>query len=152
MKKQVFLRGLLGFPLGVAMGYIITIIISFVWGQGNYSPCVPSLISITGSEINAVILQAILSGILGSSFAMCSVIWETDWSIAKQTGIYFMITAMVMLPIAYFSNWMKHTLSGFLIYFGVFVVIFIVVWIAQYLFWKNRIKKANAKVEKRYDR
>ena len=28
MKKRAFLRGLLGFPLGVAIGYAITILIS----------------------------------------------------------------------------------------------------------------------------
>lgn len=60
MKKQVFLRGLLGFPLGIAMGYIITIIVSMIWAQGYYSACVPSLIEAMGNEINAVILQTIV--------------------------------------------------------------------------------------------
>ena len=33
MKKQVLLRGLQGFPLGIAIGYIITIIISLGWDR-----------------------------------------------------------------------------------------------------------------------
>ena len=32
MKKQMILRGLLGFPLGIAIGYVITIIISLIHG------------------------------------------------------------------------------------------------------------------------
>lgn len=147
MKKKAFLRGLLGFPLGISIGYIITIFISLALAQGYYSPCVPVLVETMGNEINAVILQTILSGLLGSAFAACSVIWEMDnWSIAKQTGIYFIITALVMMPIAYFTNWMEHSVLGFLSYLGIFVLIFIIVWVAQYLAWKIKIKKINLKL------
>lgn len=148
MKKQAFLRGLLGFPLGIAIGYIITIFISIGLGKGYYSPCIPGLVDAMGSEINAVILQTVLSGLLGSSFAACSVIWEIDdWSIAKQTFIYFMITAFVMMPVAYVANWMEHSFVGFLIYFGIFTAIFVVLWMVQYLFWRNKVKKINAEVD-----
>ena len=59
MKKQMILRGLLGFPLGIAIGYVITIIISLIWAHGYYSPVIPDLIDYVGSEIYAVILQNI---------------------------------------------------------------------------------------------
>ncbi len=50
-----------------------------------------------GNEINAVIVQTILYGILGVGFAASSVIWEIDsWSIVKQTGIYFSIISVIM--------------------------------------------------------
>ncbi|MEL7609950.1 MAG: DUF3021 domain-containing protein [Bacillota bacterium] len=149
MKRQVFLRGLLGFPLGIAMGYIITIIISLALGQGYYSPCVPSLAETVGSEVGAVVLQAGLSGLLGASFAAASVVWEMEaWGIAKQTGIYFLIASLTMLPIAYFAEWMAHTVTGFFVYFGIFLAIFIVAWICQYGFWKQKIKNLNAKIGK----
>ncbi len=32
MKRQIILRGLLGFPLGIAIGNIISVAISFGWG------------------------------------------------------------------------------------------------------------------------
>jgi len=147
MKKRAFLRGLLGFPLGVAIGYAITILISAGWGNGSYLPCVPSLIETAGSEIAAVVLQAALSGLLGASFAAASVIWEIEnWSIAKQTGIYFLISSVTMLPIAYFAQWMRHTVAGFLSYFGIFAAVFVIIWIIQYCFWKRRIKKLNQKI------
>ena len=150
MKKQVFLRGLLGFPLGIAIGYVITIITSLCWGQGNYLPCVPELITTMGTEMNAVLLQAVLCGILGTSFAASSVIWEMDnWSIVKQSCLYFLITSFVMMPISYFANWMSHSIIGFLLYFGMFVIIFFVIWIAQYFIWRSKIKKINAKIGKK---
>lgn len=144
MKKKVFLRGLLGFPLGLAIGYMITIAISLILADGYYSPCVPELISMTGSEINAVLLQAVLSGILGAGFGACSVIWEIEtWGLVKQTGIYFLIVSVIMLPVAYVNYWMEHSLKGFLSYFGIFIAIFAAVWIVQYTVNKRRVGKMN---------
>ncbi|NLW88880.1 MAG: DUF3021 domain-containing protein [Clostridiaceae bacterium] len=149
MKKQIIIRGLLGFPLGIAFGYIITIIIGFAMGESDFSPCVPALVKTIGSEIGAVALQAFLSGILGSLFAASSLIWEIEnWSIAKQTGVYFTITALGMLPIAYFANWMEHSFGGFLFYFGIFIGVFIIIWITQYMFWKVKIRRMNEKVDR----
>ncbi|MCM1047930.1 MAG: DUF3021 domain-containing protein [Clostridiales bacterium] len=144
MKKKIFLRSLSGFPLGVTIGYFITIIISLIWAGGYYSPCVPELVDVMGNEINAVILQAVLCGVLGMGFGGSSVIWEIeDWGIAKQTGIYFLIVALVMMPIAYVTFWMEHSMKGALSYFGIFAAIFVIVWIIQYTIFRHTIKKMN---------
>ena len=152
MKKKIIMRGLLGFPIGIAIGYLITILISLSWAKGYYSPCVPELISVMGNEINAVILQTVLCGILGTGFAASSVIWEMDnWSIVKQTGIYFPIVSVIMLPIAYFAYWMEHSVIGFLIYFGIFVLIFTTIWITQFIRGKHTVKKMNKKLSQTKD-
>lgn len=90
MKKIIVIRSLLGFPFGITIGYIITVLISFFFGDGCCQPCAPELVSIMGNEINAVVFQTVLCGILGTGFAVSSVIWKIEkWSILKQTGIYF---------------------------------------------------------------
>lgn len=142
------MRGLFGLPAGIAFGFIITIIISACIGKGIYYPVKPSLIEVAGSELNAVILQTVLCGIMGAGFAMASVIWKLDsWSLAKQSGIYFLIACVITLPVAYIANWMEHSVVGFLSYAGVFTAIFIAVWFIQYLAWKQKIKKINARVK-----
>lgn len=152
MKKNIILRGAFGFPLGLAIGYVITIIISLVWAEGNYSPCVPELISVTGNEINAVILQALLCGFLGAGFAASSAIWEIErWSIVKQTGIYFLTVSVIMLPIAYFLYWMEHSLAGFFRYWGVFTLIFVMVWVIEFIIGKRNVKKMNDKLHESKD-
>lgn len=144
MKMKIVLRGVLGFPLGITIGYLISIFTSLAFADGYYSPCVPELISQTGSEINAVILQAALCGLLGMGFAASSVIWEIDsWSLIKQTGIYFAITSLLMLPIAYFAFWMEHTVVGFISYFGIFILIFISIWIIQIITRRHIVRKMN---------
>ncbi|MDO4308705.1 MAG: DUF3021 domain-containing protein [Eubacteriales bacterium] len=152
MKKKIVLRSVLGFPLGLAMGYLITIMISLIWAGGYYSPCVPELIVAMGSEINAVLLQALLCGILGTGFGAASVIWEMDdWSLVKQTGIYFLIVSVIMLPLAYIMYWMEHSLKGFFCYFGIFFIIFVVIWIVQYIIAKHNVKKMNETLYKKQD-
>ena len=149
MKKQIIKRGVFGFPVGIAIGYVITVIVSAFVGDGNCYPVTPELVSAMGSELNAVILQTVLCGVMGAGFAAASVIWELDsWSLAKQSGIYFLIACILMLPIAYAANWMEHSVGGILSYIGIFIAIFISVWLAQYLSWKRKIKKMNAFVRK----
>ncbi len=147
MKKKIVLRSILGFPIGIAIGYLITIFISLGWANGYYSPCVPELISAMGNEINAVVFQTLLCGLLGTGFAASSVIWEIEnWGIIKQTGIYFIIVSVIMLPIAYFAYWMEHSIVGLFSYLGIFVLIFAFIWIIQFAFEKRAVKKMNKKL------
>jgi hypothetical protein len=144
MLKKTVVRGALGFPLGICIGYVITIGISVARATGEYRPCVPALSAELGGELAAVIFQAALCGILGAAFAAASAIWEMEkWSIAKQTGIYFIVVALALLPIAYMARWMERSVGGFLLYFGVFVAIFVIVWVIQYAVWKSRVRKLN---------
>ena len=149
MKKKILMRGLFGLPTGIAIGFVITLIISICIGNGSFYPVTPELIDAAGNELNAVILQTVLCAIMGAGFAAASIIWELDsWSLAKQSGIYFMIISVIMLPIAYFTTWMKHTALGVLSYVAIFVAIFVVVWLSQYLLWKRKIKQMNTLVNK----
>jgi len=150
MKKKIFFRILSGFFIGLSIGYLITIILSLIWGKGYYSPCVPELIGITGSEIKAVLLQAFLCGILGYGFGACSIIWEIEkWGIVKQTGIYFLITSVIMMPIAYITYWMEHSIKGMISYFGMFALIFAAIWVVQYIKAKHNVKRMNKVLSER---
>lgn len=144
MKKKIIKRGLLGFPLGIAIGFVITVIISVCVGDGSFYPVTPELIDTMGNELNAVVLQTVLCGIMGMGYAIASVIWDIDsWSLARQSGVYFAIACIVMFPIAYIANWIKHDAVGILSYAGIFVAIFIFVWLIQYLVWKDKVKRMN---------
>lgn len=147
MKKKIILRGALGAPIGIAIGYLITIAISLAWGKGWYAPCVPELAEVMGSEIRAVLLQTALCALLGAVGAASSVIWEIEsWSLVKQSGVFFLILAAVMLPTAWFTYWMEHSIGGFLSYLGMFAAIFVFIWLAEYLIGRRIVAKMNAKL------
>ena len=138
MKKKVLQRGLFGIPTGIAIGYVITVMMSAFWGDGSYYPCVPAFVDAMGSEIRAVVVQTVLCGLVGMVYAAGSVVWEVDrWSLAGQTAAYFLITLGSVLPVAY---------AGVLGYVEIFCAIFAGIWIAQYLGWRAKINRINKKI------
>ena len=148
MKKKLISLGVLGFPMGIAIGFVITIVISICVGAGSFYPVTPALIDTMGNELNAVILQTVLCGVMGSGFAMISLIWQIDsWSLAKQSGIYFGAACVMMLPIADRARWMEHSFMGICSYIGIFFLIFLTVWFIQYFVWKRKIRKINNSVQ-----
>lgn len=149
MKKEFVLRVFIGLLGGIVISYLITIGISLVIGDGSYYPCVPNLIERFGNEVTAIIIQTVLSAVLGAGFAGSSIIWEMDeWSLLKQTSIYFGIVSVLMMTVAYICEWMEHSVKGILSYFGIFFAIFIVIWIVQYLIWKIRISKIKEGIQR----
>lgn len=148
MKKEVVVRCLIGAPIGIAISTIITIIISFVIGDGTFYAVVPELIDDCGNEINAVLLQTVFSLLYGAAWAGASVIWKIEnWSILRQTLTHLLIVSLATFPIAYFLRWMNHSVSGILLYFGIFVVIYAIIWFSQYSSIKKRVEQFNAKVK-----
>ena len=51
MKKKMIQRGLLGFPLGIAIGFVITVIISMCIGDGSFYPVTPELIDSSNNSL-----------------------------------------------------------------------------------------------------
>ena len=149
MKKKILIRAFLGSLIGIVINYLITMVISAVVGDGTFYPCVPSFTERYGNEVTAVIVQTILSAFLGGGFSMASLIWEKDdWSLLKQTGVYFAIITILMMTVAYICEWMEHSLRGVLSYFGIFFAIFVVIWVIRYMSWKIRISKIKEKLIK----
>lgn len=147
--KKVILRAVLGLPVGIAIGHVITVLISLMNGEGSYFACAPQFVELIGDEAIAVAVQTLLCGIMGMAFAGASLVWESEkLSIVAQTGICFGIYAAVLLPIAYFANWMEHSVVGVLSYIAIFVGVFVITWITQYFAWRGRIKEINASLNK----
>ena len=117
LTKTAVLRGLLGVPLGIALGHVISIFSSLNWAGGYFSPCVPAFVESMGSEIAAVALQTALCGVMGAVFGAASVVWNREaWSIARQSVVYFLAAALAMLPIAWVTHWMEHSVAGVVLY------------------------------------
>ena len=148
MKKEILKRCLFGAPVGMAISTIITILISLTVGDGRYYAVVPALINDMGSEINAVILQAVLSMVYGAAWAGASVVWDAEgWSLLKMTLVHLAITSLATFPIAYLARWMPHNIGGILLYFGIFVAVYLGIWVSQYSAMKRRVQQMNEKIQ-----
>ena len=146
--KKALLRGLIGFPIGVTIGYAITIFSSLALAKGHYAPVVPAMTEQFGSEIAAVTLQFVLCGLMGAVFAAMSVVWESEkLNLAAQSVINFLISVCTMIPIAYVCHWMEHSAAGVLEYIGIFAGIYASIWVTMYFVYRAKIDKINKKVQ-----
>ena len=149
MKKEILKRCLFGAPVGLAIGTIVTIFISLSVGDGKFYAVVPTLITDMGSEINAVILQTVLSMVYGAAWSGASVVWDAEgWSLLKMTLVHLVITSLATFPIAYLARWMPHNIGGVLLYFGIFVAVYLCIWISQYSAMKKRVQQMNERIQK----
>ena len=147
MKKRVFVRCLIGAPLGLALSTAITIVISLTVGDGRYYPVVPELAADCGTEMNAVLLQAACSLLYGAMWGGASMIWEQEsWSILRQTITHLILCSAATFPAAFYLRWMPHNAAGVFTYFGIFFGIYLIIWVSQYAAMKKRVEQINAKV------
>ena len=129
MKKKALLRSICGLAFGIALGQLIAIVISVVKGDGMFHAVVPELISDWGTELNAVIVQAVLLGVLGTVLGAASVIWDFDsWSLTKQTTTHFCLFAFPFTIVAYVLYWIPRSVGGVMASTVVFIAIYAAIW------------------------
>lgn len=146
MLKKMSIRAAGGFAYGVLVGQIIAIIISLSFGDGKFHQVLPEFRALFENEITAVIVQMILTGIVGTVFATTSIVFEIEkWSVLKQYLVHFFITAAFWIPIVYLC-WMPQNAQGILIYLANFLGVYVINWLIQYFIAKNDVKKINAKI------
>lgn len=145
--NQVICRGLIGIPIGIAISITIALGISIGFGELLLVP--PQMVvRFNGCELPAFINQYILSCIIGFTFAAASCIFEVErWSLALQTFIHFLVLSIVFLPVSIMAGWMGTTPLAILIYFGIFVTSYMVIWGVQYCIWKQKIAQINKKLK-----
>ena len=146
MKKMILRRCLAGAPIGLAISTAITIIISLNIGDGKYYAVTPELTADCGSEIMAVVVQALCSMLYGAAFSGASLVWNTDWSLTKMTAVHFLICSAATFPTAYLMRWMEDSVGGVLLYFVQFVVIYVIIWIISSMATKRKIEAFNKKI------
>lgn len=145
MRKRLLGRCLLGAPLGLALSVLITIAISLTVGDGRYYAVVPELIDDCGSEIAAVTLQAVVSLLYGAAWAGASLVWECErWSLLRQTATHLLVCSAATFPAAYCLRWMRHSVSGVLLYFGLFLAAYLIIWLVMYAAIKKKVRQMNS--------
>lgn len=148
MKKKCLIYAVIGSLGGISLSFIIPLFISLTINDGMYYPVTLEMITSMGGQLNAVVVQTLLSIVYGATLGMASLIFELDrWSLTKQTISHLVVTSLVTFPVAYLCYWMDHNFKSIFIYFGIFFAIYLFIWITQYISIYHQIKKMNKKVE-----
>ena len=142
--NKILKRAILGFIYGVFIGQTILILESLIAGDGNFYSVSTYLVNHTSTRLAAVIAQYFITGIIGLSFAASTVIFEMDrWSILGQTALHFVINSIVMYAAGFLCGWFPHTVASTLIWFGVFIVVYLIFWFAFTMYYKKKTQEIN---------
>lgn len=137
-----------GFIGGVAIGYIITIFTSLLFARGKYAPGVPAFMAQFDVEIEAVVIQAILFGVLGAFCSGASLVFrwekvELFWRTVINCISIFLAVGTVGTILKWFYSPVEMGICGLL-----FIGIYTLIWHIERLRMKRWIEKANKKLEK----
>lgn len=148
MRKNIVSRIIGGFVIGVVLGQLIQFIISVNVSPGSYMAVVPEFRALFESEITAVFMQVMLTGLIGTTFATSALIFEIEkWSMLKQYLIHFCITSLVWLPTVMLL-WMPKEVKNFVIFIISFIGTYLITWMIQYRESKRSIEKINLAIQK----
>ena len=146
MKKKILSRALTSALACMLINQLVGVIRSLSSGDGRYSPVTPAFAARFDNTATAVIVQLLLIGLVGATFAACSVVFEVErWSFLRQGVIHLAITSAVGIPICLFC-WFPENTAWALALVGSWLGIYIVTWLSQYLVYRHRVKALDRKI------
>lgn len=145
--KKALLRGFLGVPIGVFIMTLVGLVISLTLGK--LTTISPAHLG-TASNLTVYTIQFALSCLMGFAFAISSAYFEIEsWSIAKQTLLHFITISIVYFPTAIYLGWVEFKLLQIIVFVGIFFLIYVTIWLTQYVILKKKINILNDGLKKR---
>lgn len=147
MLKKILSRALTSALACMLINQLVGVVRSMATGDGRYSPVTPAFAARFESGATAVIVQLLLIGLVGATFAACSVIFEIErWSFLKQGLIHLAITSGVGIPICLYC-WFPQSRAGALILTASWLGTYAATWLSQYLIYRFRIRSLNKRIK-----
>lgn len=132
----------IGFLIGIAIGYIISILT----GLDNpevFIPVPDQLLKIAGSLPFALILQGLFSGLYGALCFGCMSFYEIEsWPLSAATAAHCSVIILTFIPVAFFLGWVS-SLIEILIISSIQLVAFFIIWLIMWSIYKMQVKELN---------
>jgi len=123
--KKATLLGLAGFVLGVLTG------IGFMLARSS-------------EGLKAAFPNLILGGLYGAAVMSSSIVYDIEkWSIARATATHFLLSFSLYFLLVLSMGWFRLDDPVFWIVIAVMVVIYVLVWLFQYLSYRRKIREMN---------
>lgn len=147
MLKKIFYRAAISAPIATVVHQIITIIVSIARGDGRYFPIAPAFASLFSNDITPIVVQLILVGLIGATFAGSSVLFDIEsWSFLKQGFWHLAITSVVLIPVCLLC-WRPVNFTSAMALVISWLFVYGCTWLSQYFTWRCRIRKLNARIQ-----
>ena len=125
LKNRFFINSLIGIIAGMIVGIII-------WMLQSGNP-----------EGRSFVLHIVMSGLHGLiPYGAATVYSIESWGLTKSTVVHATITLATILAIELPMKWFEWN-REFAIMMVIYVIIYTLIWVGNYSYWKHTIKKIN---------
>lgn len=123
----------------------ILLIISIIFNLLNKSPYLKlSLRNITGNELYDTIIVLVTFFILGNIFGYIDEIYKKIDNLLIATLIHYVLVVILMSIIGNLFSWYENFFIG-----ALFInIIYIIIWIVEYISTKREVDRINKKIKK----
>lgn len=148
MLKKMLVRGANSFACAVTINVLIyTLVIgSKLWG--DQLPMLPEFEARFDSPVQALLVQCLLVALCSAVFGAGSVILEMERiGLIAQSVIYFVVTALVWIPVACFC-WGRHKYPISMLGVGAsYLISYVICWVIQYRSCRKNVEQINRRLE-----
>ena len=143
MAARLLKRTACGFVLGMVVGALMVVAISFV--SGNGSLVLPEkLLKMTGSEAGALLAQMLVSGAYGAIPMAGTLLYELDsWGLLKQAVVHYASYTVAFMCFGIAAGWIEPTLDDISVMTGIFAVCHCIIWLIMYNRYRSEVKRLN---------
>lgn len=146
MAEKTLRRAAFGYVVGMPIGTIILIVLSFAT-QGGAHLFTDALLARTGSEAGALLMQTVLSGIIGAVGVGGTSLFDIEgWSLFRSATVYYATYTITFMPIGFFLGWIE-SVSDALVMAEVFAIVVLVATLAITARYKMQVEQLNALLE-----
>lgn len=118
--------------LGVLIGSLTFLVILSFTGPTTVTP----------KEIISVLLMSAGIGLVSSIF-------EIEWNMLLEVVIHFILTFSLVVLTGGYNNWLSKLSINTLASFGIFVLIYVAIWVGLYVVQLVDMKRLNQKIKLR---
>ena len=147
MLKRTLQLAFTGFILGMAIGNIIAIVSSYAAG-GEVLAFSPELLEKTGSAASALLLQTLLSGLMGAVSFGGVILYEIDsLPLPAVSIIHCAMILAVYFPIAFSLYWLEPTLRDAGMMGCIMIAAYAVIWLIMHVRYRMEVREMNELLE-----
>ena len=147
MLKRTLRLAFTGFILGMAIGNIIAIVTSYAAG-GEVLAFSPELLEKTGSAAAALLLQTLLSGLMGAVSFGGVILYEIDsLPLPAVSIIHCAMILAVYYPIAFSLYWLEPTVRDAGMMGCIMIAVYAVIWLIMYIRYRMEVRGMNERLE-----
>ncbi|WP_300558903.1 DUF3021 domain-containing protein [Companilactobacillus sp.] len=146
--RQLLTIGFLGMSIGIFVGFIWSLLFSFIYQSKSLMPSSPMFYERFSSLTVATAVSAVLWAAMGMLFAYSGLVFRIEkWSITRMTITHFLIVFCVFTPLAVLAGWFPLTVYWFLFYILVFIISYSLSWIISMMISSQRVNEVNAAIK-----